>query len=490
MGTVNDKIKNVIRNWLEIQPSVGDTITIQETNTFEGNCFRNLLWYRGDASELHQYYTQTDDLMGNAKFWAAQSTTGINFRKIHTGLPAMITDMLADIIVDSFNKIEVKGNDEAQTNWKEIAKENDFKETLKQAIIDVFVQCDGAFKISYDTDISKYPIIEFYAGQDVDFEYTRGRITAVIFKNKYQKTDACYTLFERYSKNGISYELYKNDKVIPNYTEIPETKDLKEIKDTGFMMAVPMMFNKSKKYKGRGQSILEKKLDAFDSFDEVWSKWIDALRDNRTITYIPEDLIPTNENGDLLKPNTFDNRYAKVGSTTSESESSKITREKGDFDYEGMLQSYITALDLCLQGLISPSTLGIDVKKLDNADAQREKEKATQYTRGKVIDVLEKVIPKLVVICLKAYDKKKERTVGEYEALVDFKEYANPSFEATVETVSKARPGQNVMSIEKTVDTMYGDSLTKEEKEEEVKRLKEEAGIIEKEEPYIMEPLE
>ena len=155
-----------------------------------------------------------------------------------------------------------------------------------------------------------------------------------------------------------------------------------------------------------------------------------------------------------------------------------------------MLQSYITALDLCLQGLISPSTLGIDVKKLDNADAQREKEKATQYTRGKVIDVLEKVIPKLVTICLKTYDLAQEKTAGEYEAIVDFKEYANPSFEATVETVSKARPGQNVMSIEKTVDTMYGDSLTKEEKEAEVKRLKEEAGIIEKEEPNIMEPLE
>ncbi len=490
MGTVNDKIKNVIRNWLEIQPSVGDTITIQETNTFEGNCFRNLLWYRGDASELHQYYTQTDDLMGNAKFWAAQSTTGINIRKIHTGLPAMIVDMLADIIVDSFNKIEVKGNNEAQTNWEEIAKENDFKETLKQAIIDVFVQCDGAFKISYDTDISKYPIIEFYSGQDVDYEYTRGRITGINFKNKYPKKDTCYTLFEKYSKDGIKYELYKNDQLMKDYNSIPETADLKEPKDTKFMMAVPMMFNKSKKYKGRGQSIIEKKLDAFDSFDEVWSKWIDALRDNRTITYIPEDLIPTNENGDLLKPNTFDNRYAKVGSTTSETESSKITREKGDFDYEGMLQSYITALDLCLQGLISPSTLGIDVKKLDNADAQREKEKATQYTRGKVIDVLEKVIPKLVEICLKTYDKAQKKIAGKYEATVDFKEYANPSFEATVETVSKARPGQNVMSIEKTVDTMYGDSLTKEEKEEEVKRLKEEAGIIEKEEPNIMEPLE
>jgi len=251
------------------------------------------------------------------------------------------------------------------------------------------------------------------------------------------------------------------------------------------MMAIPMMFNKSKKYKGRGQSIIEKKLDAFDSLDEVWSQWIDAIRDNKTQTYIPEDLLPTDSNGTVLKPNTFDRRYAKIGSSSSETESDKITRENSDFDYEGMLQSYITALDLCLQGLISPSTLGIDVKKLDNADAQREKEKATQYTRGKVIDVLEKVIPKLVCICLMTYDKAQNKTPGKYEVTVDFKEYANPSFEATVETVSKARPGQNVMSIEKSVDTMYGDSLSKEEKEEEVKRLKEEQGIIQKDEPSL-----
>lgn len=490
MGKLNDKLKDVVRNWLNIVPAPGDTITIQETNTFEGNCFRNLLWYRGDASELHQYYTQTDDMMGNAKFWASDTTNDLKMRKIHTGLPAMIVDMLADIIVDSFNKITVENDNDAQKNWEDIAEDNEFKETVKQAIIDVFVECDGAFKISYDTDISKYPIIEFYAGTKVEYERTRGRITTVIFKNVYEKDDATYTLKERYSKDGIKYELYKNGNYVEDYTSIKETKDLKEPKDVNFNMAIPMMFNKSKKYKGRGQSILEKKLDAFDSFDEVWSQWVDAIRDNRTITYIPEDLIPTDSNGNLLEPNTFDRRYAKIGSSSTETESDKITRENSDFDYEGMLQSYITALDLCLQGLISPSTLGIDVKKLDNADAQREKEKATQYTRGKVIDVLEKVIPKLVVTCLKCYDLAQDKTAGEYEASVDFKEYANPSFEAIVETVSKARPGQNIMSIEKTVDTMYGDSMTKEEKETEVKRLKEESGIIQREEPNIMSPIE
>ena len=490
MGKLNDKLKDVVRNWLNIVPAPGDTITIQEVNTFEGNCFRNLLWYRGDASELHQYYTQTDDMMGNAKFWASDTTNDLKMRKIHTGLPAMIVDMLADIIVDSFNKITVENNNEAQKNWEDIAEDNDFKETIKQAIIDVFVECDGAFKISYDTDISKYPIIEFYAGTKVDYERTRGRITTIIFNNIYEKEDATYILKERYSKDGIKYELYKNSHLMDDYRAIPETAELREPTDVNFMIAIPMMFNKSKKYKGRGQSILEKKLDAFDSFDEVWSQWVDAIRDNRTITYIPEDLIPTDKNGNMLEPNTFDRRYAKIGSSSSETESDKITRENSDFDYEGMLQSYITALDLCLQGLISPSTLGIDVKKLDNADAQREKEKATQYTRGKVIDVLEKVIPKLVEACLKCYDLARRKTAGEYEVSVDFKEYANPSFEAIVETVSKARPGQNVMSIEKTVDTMYGDSMTKEEKETEVKRLKEESGVIQKEEPNIMNPIE
>lgn len=444
-----------------------------------------MLWYRGDASELHQYYTQTDDMMGNAKFWAAESSNGIDFRKIHTGLPAMIMDMLADIIVDSFNKITITNNDQAQKDWEDIAEDNDFKETVKQSIIDVFVEHDGAFKISYDTEISKYPIIEFYPGSKVEFEYTRGRITAVIFKNYYDKKNVTYVLKERYDKKSVTYTLYKNDNIC-QLSEIEETKDLEEVTDNTFMMAIPMMFNKSKKFKGRGQSIIEKKIDAFDSFDEVWSQWIDAIRDNRTHEYIPEELLPQDENGNYLKPNTFDRRFTQIGSSLQEDKGSQIIRNNSDFDYEGMLQSYITALDLCLQGLISPSTLGIDVKKLDNADAQREKEKATQYTRGKVIDTLEKVIPKLVCACLMAYDKARDKTAGKYEATVDFKEYANPSFEATVETVSKARPNQNIMSIEKTVDTMYGDSLSKEEKEEEVRRLKEEAGIIEKEEPSIV----
>jgi len=48
-------------------------------------------------------------------------------------------------------------------------------------------------------------------------------------------------------------------------------------------------------------------------------------------------------------------------------------------------------------------------KETDNAEAQREKEKTTLYTRGKILDVLNEVIPLLVDTTLKVHDTMKKR---------------------------------------------------------------------------------
>ena len=67
---------------------------------------------------------------------------------------------------------------------------------------------------------------------------------------------------------------------------------------------------------------------------------------------------------------------------------------------------------------------------------------------------------------------------------MNFGEYANPSFESQVETVSKAKTG-GIMSIEASVDELYGDSKDDDWKKEEVARLKAEQGIVEMEEPAL-----
>lgn len=212
---------------------------------------------------------------------------------------------------------------------------------------------------------------------------------------------------------------------------------------------------------------------------------MDALRKARSKEYIPENMLPRNpHNGEVLKPNAFDNAYIRHDSPMVEGKLPVIDLIQPAIPTESYLGTYTTALDLCLQGVISPSTLGIDVKKLDNAEAQREKEKATLYTRNKIVDALQDTIPQLVEATLKAYAIWNKQMPKAVKVDVPFGEYANPSFESQVETVSKARTGQ-IMSIEASVEELYGDSRDDQWKAEEVARLKAEQGIQDMEEPGL-----
>lgn len=489
MSKLMDFTKEKLRDWLELDKGMNPlSIRIIEPMSFEANVFKNQIWYRGDPSELHQFYTSIDDMMGNTRFWQAVATNGVDFRKIHTGLPGLIIDVLADIVFDDMNAPEFDNN-EAAALWEEMEKElpdDFFKDAFKQAMY----LGDGAVRFCYHPDESPYPMPEFYGADKVDFVYKHGKICKIIFKLPYIINDREYILKEIHTETGIDYELINDLHEKDNLLDFAEFQSIQPLRHQHkYWTAVPIIIGKSPKYKGRGKSLLDGKEDAFDSFDEAYSQWMEALRDNRTKQYIPEQMIPKNaSNGDLLKPNTFDGRFIKIkGVVGTEGASPVIETVNPEMDSDGLLAAYTTALDQCLQGLISPSTLGIDVKKLDNAEAQREKEKATLYTRNKIVRVAEKVIPQIIIAALKIMDTARQEPYQEYEVTCGFGEYANPSFEAVVETIAKARPGTSIMSVEASVEELYGDSKDEEWKEQEIKRLKEEQGIIEKPMPGINE---
>ena len=174
----------------------------------------------------------------------------------------------------------------------------------------------------------------------------------------------------------------------------------------------------------------------------------------------------------------------------SENGQDTIEIKQAEIPTENYLQSYITFLDLCLQGIVSPSTLGIYNKKLDNAEAQREKEKTTLYTRGLIIDTLADFIPRVINTVLKSKAQIDKKPIPEdKEITLKFGEYANPSFEAQVETVTKGKQG-GIMSIEASVEELYKDDKDEEWKQQEVARLKAEQGIIDIEEPAVNYDLE
>ncbi|MBS4534988.1 capsid protein [Clostridium sp. D2Q-14] len=481
---LKEVIKNMVMKALNIVPATDNTISIREPLSHNMNVLRNRIWYRGDPSELDQFFKQiaTDDV-GKSRFWAAVPSTDSSIRKFHSGIPGEIVDKLADIVIADLDNIELLEQD----LWDEIALDNKFSdELLADAIKDTLIEGDGAFKLSVDEEISKYPIIEFYSGSDVDYTYKRGRLQEIKFYAYYTHNKETYRLDEIYGKGSIDYKLYdKNNKEVP-LSKIPEISHLSKVIFAGdFLMAVPMKFFKSAKFKNRGNSLFERKSDNFDALDEVISQWIDAIRAGRVKNYIPEDLVPKNpDTGAAMRPNPFDNQFIKIGSSMKEDAKDQIDQIQADINYTAFVESYASTLDMCLQGVISPSTLGIDLKKTDNAEAQREKEKTTLYTRGKIIDVLTEVIPLLINTTLKVHDNMELKFPGDYEASITFGEYASPDFGSVAEVVGQAK-NMGIMSLEQAIEELYGDTWTDKEKALEVKRIREGDKVIDEPSTWV-----
>lgn len=477
---IGDKMRDALLSWLKLTPAQRQTFSVQEELDFNANAFKNALWYRGNAYELSQFYSQIAN--HNENFWGATSTSGLEIRKIHTGLPRLIVNTLADIVLTDLNDFDFEDKVQGEL-WEQIATENKVDRLLKKATKEALYVGDGAFKISIDTDISKLPIVEWYSGEKVDIVCNRGRVRELVFKTEYPHKGNTYLLKEHYGYGYVRYELFKNDQSV-GLEAIPETAGLQDVVfDKSVILGVPYIIHESERWTGRGQSVFDAKIDNFDSFDEAYSQWIEAMRAGRPVKYIPESLIPRDpNNGGLLRPSAFDNQFVKVADAMGENAKNEISLQQPSFPSADYLATYVTALDLCLQGLISPSTLGIDNKKLDNAEAQREKEKATLYSRNAIIEALTPVIEALVTVAIQADNILNSKTPEEVKVEVGFGEYANPSFESVVETLSNPN---TPMSIEAKVDEMWGDSKDDDWKKQEVARIKEQTGVATLAEPAL-----
>ena len=463
---------SIIRSFLKLSPPQTRAFTVETLLDRSVKSFLYRLWYHGDGYELEQFYKQTENTA--CRFWGSVNTEGLELRKCHTGLPQIIVDTLSSIVVRDLNEIKFT-EAAAADKWDEIQKANSLIQLCEAGIKDALVVGDGAFKISFDASIGALPIIEWYGGDRCIFKAIRGKVRSVVFITE---IGDC-TLYEDYGYGYVRYELYKTqDKEKKNklpLSTLPETKDLYDVVfDDKIMLAVPLVVTASDRDAGRGKSIFESKCDTFDALDEVWSQWLSAMRLSRAVRYIPESLIPHDlKTGKPLKSNPFDCSFIKIGDDNHENGRNEITVSQPAFNSEQYTATYITALDMALQGIISPSTLGIDVKKLDNAEAQREKEKTTLYTRNRIIAALEKCLKTLAETAVRSYCIQTGCSIDTPECEVTFGEYANPSFEAVIETLSNPN---TPMSVEAKVDELWGDTKTPEWKKAEVERIRAQSG--------------
>ena len=206
-----------------------------------------------------------------------------------------MVDTLAGVVKADLADLDFGSDRDVAARWQALADDNDLPRLVSQAVAETLVTGDGAFKISLDPDISDGPILEFWGADRVEYVRRHGRVREVHFLSPIG--DKGRLLREIYSPGGVRYELLDGDKAIPLGAE-PDAADLKPVTFAGdFILAVPLQFWPSSRWRGRGQSIFDKKTDAFDIHDEIISQWMDAVRSGRVQRYIrriccPETLAP------------------------------------------------------------------------------------------------------------------------------------------------------------------------------------------------------
>lgn len=457
-------------------------VILNESLAYENDLLVNRVWYTADASLIEQLFKKLQtgtDTVSSGRFWAAVPVAGLAIRKIHSGLPQMIVNTLTDLVISDMNDIKIETDAEELTSaqqeiWDNTATENDFDEIIHECLQSVLVDGDGCFKIKYDSEESQYPILDFASGDDVEYEYLGKKLITVKFKTIYTHKNKEYELVETYSRGRIDYNLYCKTKEVP-LSSIPETADLPSYVEfeKDIMLAIPVSFFKSTKYKNRGKSIYDGKTEAFDAYDEAISAWRDAERDGRSKNYIPEDLVPRDENGgELLRPNPFQLRYITLNGGIN-LDDSKIQTQSATIDYAAHQAAIAQTLDLCLQGIISPATLGINVGAEASGESQKQKKDMTAITRNHITNKLEKAIKKLVKTVLDFYNYITVNEEHNIEVDFSFGEYAALDFGSKLQMLSTAVPGQAVMSLETVIDELWGDSKDDDWKAEELARLKE-----------------
>lgn len=466
------------------------------------------IWYQGDGDELLNYYTHKNTIEYNYEPWYSRnkrsyywaiSSTETDIKRSHSGQPRNIIDTLVAICpFPNIQAGEISNSlSPVQKNLEKIIKNCRLKSIYKHEQMPMtLVEGWGCYKINFDKDFSDYPTLMYYRAENVDFIYKQGQIIGIIFRDYYTNKKERYMSVEtRYfsyapckkKKLIIETELYRVNLHDSEYIEkvgmnnVPEMRDTEtkiEGENIDCLFAVPSIFIGSTSGTGEyGRSIFTGKIDLFDDLDQCLSQQANAIRKSTPIEYFNIEFLERDSMGLPKQPHAFDRKYTLykgMPNADGTVNGDPVTITQPTLNTEQYNAAATAVLLQIINGIMSPATLGIDIAKKDNAEAQREKEKVTIFTRNMILEEETEILKSLCSQLLVAYELMNTGvvTVPEYEISVFFNTFADDSFENKIERLSVAFDSETI-SEDMFMKMLYGNDLNRAEYEKEKKWLKE-----------------
>jgi len=451
----------------------------------------NSTWYGGNDLELKKLYQRdlksfkVDEMTSDELnyFWAT-NTDGLNVRKIHSGIPQLISEKMVDLIMSNgyewgiyIDDTLTDRDEESEQRLTYILDENAFNTQLHEAIETESWSGGVAFKLSVSQKYP-FPILEIIQPEEYEFRVEAGRIVEDIFIKYFHRGDVTFKLKEHYGIGNtggyIRYELYKlsgETWTTANLSELEETKDLKDYTFTGvyekFSLYKP---NKLPNSEFRGSKLGESDYSGshglFDAIDEVISTMVQEFRDGKIKNFWPSDLLPVDVNGKVYMQPSLKKDFIIFNSGIGEKEKpTKPEMVQGDIHSEKYIETYKKLMESVLNNAgLSPQTVGVTGLEAVAAseESQELREKTSIRTREKKVDMWEKTLNKLFELMLKLDDYRMGKAVIDYTIKTIFNDYKIQTIDDKTRIATAGINGKS-WDIKSAVDYIH-DDLTEEEK--------------------------
>lgn len=505
----------MLNNKLQFNPLKLHTKIDEETvSAFSEKIAEYKVWSSGNAVKIKEYYSRYGDYDSLHYFWRTAPATSL---KKHTGIPSLIASKMGYILFGNGIDIDVlaytKDGEKSDKDSKDIREELitlysklEMEQKLQNGASIESWGGEVFYKLSVDNTLSNYPILEVADITRGRIYKERGILKEIRFPTYYKRKDVNYRLDEIYSTTDkgdacIYYRLYKLN-VAENKEEevaldsIPETAhidpEVKVFEGIKGLLAFAKPNKKSLMFADSdyGASDYEGAIDSFDAMDEAYSTIFRELRSNRTVRYIPKDMIPKSSDGRFTLNDDFTDAYVQVESDIDQNSKSEITYSVIPDKTESHKAKFLTALTTALNKAgLSPYAIGITGLESVNASAesQQERNKVTLETRKAKMEVWKPFIEEMLIKILQLNDwmvrnklvkqEYKDNNVAweDIDIQVSFGDYIVETENSIVSTVAN-QMAAGVISTETALKEIHPD-WTPEQILEEVNRIRYEKGM-------------
>lgn len=438
--------------------------SIRSQKVYEYNLAQHLALLSNDESVIRRFF-QVEQPKYFADTWIAMKGKDLFMGHYQSGQAFTYFGIIPMIVQGKVNLVASAGF-KCESDDKEIDdvlnKIKDDAKLQEKFVEGVYWESgigDFLYRIAVDKSLSDKPIIDIIQPQMFEINYSHGIVKSYVIK-EVSKEDPSYELREIHYKNEAGYVCidyrYTIDGKYIDMTDdalVRECETMFDFKSAPpnvvlpfkeFLVVYKKNANCSQLYKGeRGVPDIQGLVSIEDALTESISDLIDAIRKGGIKTFISEELIPQDENGNDIKFDQFNKTIltTKGSSTPGDSKSLYYTTQ-GDINWEAYTRTIQNLMSVAINKAgLSPTTIGLTGLESINssAESQDAREKTSMRTREVCLDSWALTLKELLNKYLQVRDYMNRKPILDYSEYINitFNEYTNPTLENVTNVLAK-----------------------------------------------------